>query len=301
MVASHLLIAFAWCTLAGLLMSMGAGGGGILVGIGQISFLGVGDPNMVKVVNQVLELVSRMVSVPMYHRQRRLVWSLAVAYGFGAPIGAVLGAWLSKSYLSNMSVYRPVFGVLMGFVASRMLYEAWSRSALAHAGRRRAREATERVSRQLRGAGGAQSRVAAQARTVKFERHRVRVRFAGDDFEFRPASAAIGGLCIAFVGSTLGVGGGFLVTPFMSSVLLFPMYLVVGTSLVALMLPLAASVATYLALRVVVDWSLLSVEIPAVLLGSLLGPMISRYLNERALKTFVALVLLGIGAYYAVA
>lgn len=33
-----------------------------------------------------------------------------------------------------------------------------------------------------------------------------------------------------------GDGGSFLVTPFLASVLLFPMYLAVGTSLVALML-----------------------------------------------------------------
>lgn len=41
-------------------------------------------------------------------------------------------------------------------------------------------------------------------------------------------------------------GGGFLVAPFMASILLFPMFFVVGTALVALMIPLMASVSTYL-------------------------------------------------------
>jgi uncharacterized protein len=297
----HLLIAFAWCTLAGFLMSMGAGGGGILVGIGQISLLGVGDPNMVKVVNQILELVSRTVSVPMYYRQKRLVWSLAITYGIGAPVGAVVGSWFSKSYLSDMSVYRAAFGVLTAVVAARVLYEGWAKSALAHTGRRRAHEVSQRILQQLRGTSNAAPEAMTQAHTTQVSWRRVSVRFGGEDFEFSPWSAAAGGFCIALVGSTLGVGGGFLVTPFMASILLFPMYLVIGTGLVALMVPLVVSVLSYLIMHVAVDWSLLGIEVPAVLLGSLLGPLVNRRLNERALKTFVALVLLSIGLYYVIA
>ena len=32
--------------------------------------------------------------------------------------------------------------------------------------------------------------------------------------------------------------------------------------------------------------------------GSFLGPALNRYMNEKATKTFVAVVLLGIGLYY---
>lgn len=295
---SHLLLAFGWCTLAGFLMSMGAGGGGILVGIGHISILGVGDPNTIKVVNQVLELSSRVISVPLYHRQHRLVWSLALIYGIGAPVGAVAGSWVSKSYLSNMSVYRTAFGVLVAFVAARVLYEGWAKSALMHAGRRRARETSERVLQRVRASGSAGPAPDDRPRTMHWSLTHARVRFAGEDFDFNPWTAAAGGFGIAFLGSAFGVGGGFLVTPFMASILLFPMYLVVGTSLVALMIPLTASVLTYLALRVHVDWSLVATEVPGILVGSVLGPVLNRYFNEKALKTFVAIVLLGIGLYY---
>jgi uncharacterized membrane protein YfcA len=78
------------------------------------------------------------------------------------------------------------------------------------------------------------------------------------------------------------------------------MYLVIGTSLVALMIPLTISVLTYLALEVGVDWKLVAVEVPGVLAGAFLGPLFNRYMNERALKTFVAAVLLAIGLYYLV-
>ncbi len=295
---SHLLLAFGWCTLAGFLMSMGGGGGGILIGVGHISILGVADPNMIKVVNQIMEFSSRLVSVPLYQRQGRVVWSLALSFGVGAPIGAILGAYVSKAYLADMHEYRAVFGLLVTFVAARVLYEGWAKAALKNLGLRRAREASERMHTRVRGSGTTRLALEDHAQTVVLTPGVAAIRFGGERFEFRPLAAAAGGFAISFIGSLVGVGGGFLVTPFMSSILLFPMYLVVGTSLVALMIPLAVSVATYLALRVHVDWALVATEIPGILLGSFLGPVLNSYFNEKALKTFVAVVLLGIGVYY---
>ena len=267
-------LAFGWCVVAGFLMSSGAGGGGILAGIGHLSILGIGDPNMIKVVNQILEFSSRIVSVPLYYRQRRLVWSLAAAFGLGAPLGAIAGSWFSKSYLSDIAVYRAVFGLIVAGVGGRVLWEGW-------------RQAVRR-----------QPAVLEHPRTVTYGWGLFRVRFGTEHFDFNPWSAALGGFAISFVGSMLGVGGGFLVTPFMASVLLLPMYLAVGTGLVALMIPLTVSVLTYLALQVDVDWKLVAVEVPGVLAGSFLGPALNRYLNEKALRMFVAVVLLVIGVYY---
>ncbi len=269
-------LAFGWCVLAGFIMSMGAGGGGILAGIGHISLLGMGDPNAIKVVNQILEFSSRIVSVPLYHRQKRLVWSLALSFGIGAPIGAVAGSWCSKNFLSDMALYRPAFGVLVVLVAARVLYEGWVRKA------------------NRTGPRGGQH----APRAVRLGWREIELSFGGEHFRFDPMAAALGGFVISFVGSALGVGGGFLVTPFMATMLLFPMYLVVGTGLVALMIPLTVSVLTYMALHVGVDWRLVAVEVPGILAGSFLGPLLNRHMNEKALKTFVAVVLLAIGIYY---
>jgi uncharacterized protein len=271
---ANLYLAFAWCVLCGFMMSMGAGGGGILAGVGHISILGIGDPNTIKVLNQMLEFTSRLVSVPLYHRQQRLVWSLALTFGVGAPLGAVAGSWVSKNHLADMALYRAVFGALIVLVAARTLWEA-------------------RVKR-------ARTQAVDEPRTVAYGWRAFRVRFGGEHFDFNPWSSALGGFGISFVGSLLGVGGGFLVTPFMASVLLFPMYLVIGTSLVALMIPLTVSVLTYLALDVAMDWKLVAVEVPAVLLGASIGPALNRYMNERALKIFVAVVLVAIGVYYVI-
>lgn len=258
------------------MMAMGAGGGGILAGVGHMSVLGLTDANMVKVVNQLLELTSRAVALPLYCRQRRLVPSLALCFGFGAPIGAIAGSWLSQRHLADMGTYRPLFGIVVGLVALRVLYEGLRASPPA--------------------GPAAQP---GEPRTVHWSWTRVRVAFAGRHVDFHPGVAAAGGFAVSFAGSMMGVAGGFLATPFMASVLLFPMQLVLGTSLVALVLPLMASVVTYLALDVRVDWWLVMVEVPGIALGSLAAPLLNRRVNERALKIFVALVLLALGAHYA--
>ena len=288
-------LAFGWCMVAGFLMSMGAGGGGILVGIGHLSVLGIADPNMIKAVNQMMEFTSRILTVPLYYRQQRLVWSLAAAFGIGSPIGAIAGSWFSKAYLSDIAVYRAVFGVLVALVAARVLYEAYSKKSNVHAGLRKAREASDRAA-----AAARQGKVSAEfrPRTTRFSLREAVVSFAGGDFTYSPMTAMVGGFCISFVGSMVGVGGGFLVTPFMATILLLPMYLVIGTGLVALMIPLTASVLTYMALDVTIDWRLVAFEVPGILAGSLIGPMLNKRMNEKALKSFVALTLLVIGVYY---
>ena len=271
-------LAFLWSVLAGFMMAMGAGGGGILAGVGHMLVLGITDVNMIKVVNQILEFTSRVVALPLYQRQRRLVGSLALCFGLGAPLGAIAGSWLSASHLADMASYRPLFGVLIVMVALRTLYEGW-----------RAPSVTVPATEQ------------GVPRTVSFGWVSVRVELAGRTIEFSPALAATGGFVVSFIGSMMGVAGGFLATPFMASVLLFPLYLVVGTSLLALVLPLIVSVLTYLALEVRVDWWLVAVEVPGIALGSVLAPLLNRRMNERTLKTFIAIILLALGVHYALA
>ena len=289
-------LAFGWSVIAGFVMAMGGGGGGILAGIGHISILGIGDPNMIKAVNQILEFISRIFSVPIYQRQKRIVWPLALAFGIGAPFGAVAGSWFSKHYLADMALYRPVFGGLVALVAAWVLYEAWTGSPSRAA--RKAEAASERV-RKAQIAIDSDSALAGHApRTVSVAWNKVRIAVAGDEFDFKPLGVAAGAFGISFLGASVGVGGGFLVTPFMALVLLFPMHLVVGTALVALMIPLLVSVLAYIAMHVRIDWWLVGIEGSGIVIGSLLGPMLNRYMNERLLKLYVAIVLFAVGLYY---
>ena len=290
-------LAFSWSILAGFIMAMGGGGGGILAGIGHISILGIGDPNMIKAVNQLLELISRFFSVPIYHRQKRIVWPLAVAFGIGAPFGAVAGSWFSKSYLHDMTLYRPVFGILVVLVATRVLYEillkAPSRSTKAGKAQLASDKARQAHIKHLNG-----KTVATKPKTVSLGWQKIRIFFSDEEFDFNPVIVATSAFGISFLGASIGVGGGFLVTPFMASFLLFPMYLVAGTGLVALMVPLTASVIAYITMNVQMDWVLVGIEGAGIIIGSSIAPILNRYVNEKTLKLYVSIILFGIGFYY---
>ncbi len=289
------LIAFTWSVFAGFLMAMGTGGGGVIAGIGHISLLGIGDPNMIKVVNQLLEITSRIVSVPLYLKQNRVIWPLAVSYGVGAPPGAIAGSWMSTLYLADVSTYRFLFGVLVILIAVRMLYEVTFRRRRRDAGLQGTFEVADRIRHESANGSGAESTAPHLSRVGML---RAEVVCGSEFFEFNPLAAAAGGFGIAFVGSMLGVGGGFLVVPFMASILLFPMFFVAGTALIALLLPLVVSVATYLLLNVSVDWSLVFVEVPGVAIGSMFGPLVNRRIKERDMRIFASTVLICIGIYY---
>ena len=291
------LVAFIWSVFAGFLMAMGAGGGGVLAGIGHISVLGIGDPNVIKVVNQLLEVTSRLVSVPLYLKQKRIVWPLAISFGVGAPLGAISGSWLSKLYLADMSTYRFMFGILAFAVAVRTFYEAAVNPQRRSSRLQKAYTVSDRIQRGHARGSTPDSNV---PHTVQMTILCISIRCGTESFEFNPLAAAAGGFAISFIGSMLGVGGGFLVTPFMASILLFPLFFVSGTALVALALPLLVSVATYLLLNVNVDWLLIFVEIPGIVVGSIIGPLVNRRINERYLRLFVAAVLFCIGVYYLV-
>ena len=291
-------LAFSWSIFAGFLMAMGAGGGGILAGIGHISILGIADANMIKVVNQLLELTSRFFSVPIYFKQKRLIWPLALSFGIGAPIGAVAGSWASSTYLGSINDYKIAFGILVILVAGRTLYESL-------------KPIKKKGSTDLAGVtsvrGVHSSRLSDSKNlhpmcralgVTSFRLLRIEVQIGNDRFHFNPLVSILGGFSISFVGAMLGVGGGFLVTPFLASVLIIPMFFAVGTALVALMIPLTASVITYLYLNTYIEWTLVAIEIPGIAIGSVLGPLANRRINERSLKLFVAAVLLAIGVYY---
>ena len=291
-------VVFAWAALAGLVMSMGAGGGGVLAGIGHMSILGIGDANVIKASNLMLELAGRLVSTPLYHRQDRLVWPLAGAFGVGATFGAIAGAWVSKHHLSDLAIYRPVFGLVVMLVALRMLYEVWLPPAPSP---RRGMDRDAQASRGLReveAAATTSGTSEGSPRTIGCTLRKVRIGYAGREFVFKPPLVAGGAFAIAFVCALVGVGGGFLVMPFMASVLRLPVYLVAGTGLVALMIPLAAGTISYMVMQVSMDWRLLAVEVPGVMLGSALGPYLNRFMSERALRLYASVVLIGFGGYY---
>lgn len=286
-------VPFLWAMFVGYVFSTIGAAGGILAGVGHISVMGIQSANNVKPMNQVLTLVSPFFSVPTYLKQKRLVIQLGILLGIGSIAGSLLGSWFSTNYLKTMESYKPIFGAITLFVAFRALYETTERY-------RRHKQALSAASARFEQAARAAQRGEATegVRTVEMSPSRVRISFFGEEFGFNPIWPVVAGVFIFFISALLGVGGGFLLVPFMASILGMPMFIVAGTSLFSILIGSLVSIGNYLSLGSKLDVPLLTIEIAGLIIGSLAGPILSKYYKEKWLRMFLGLILLYVGIGY---
>ncbi|HED18867.1 MAG TPA: sulfite exporter TauE/SafE family protein [Gammaproteobacteria bacterium] len=281
-----------WGILVGLVFSTVGAAGGILASVGLISILGIQDPNLVKPTAQVLTLVTPIIAVPHYYRQCRVVVSLALLFGAGGIFGALVGSSLSVSYLADLKTFKPVFGA---FVLLISLQLAWYLLRTGSGGV----TASDRAAAAFEGlvhSGGETCSIGVRHRHWSIRR--IVFEFGGEQFSFSPWLPLVAGAGIAVVASAFGVGGGFLLVPFMTAIMGLPMFIVAATAALAVAVSSTASVANYIRLGVELDLPLLGFMLAGTVAGAWLGPVLSRHLHETWLKGVLIVVLLVIGLRY---
>lgn len=128
----------------------------------------------------------------------------------------------------------------------------------------------------------------------------MKVEFWGQEFKVNMVIGCIGGFLIAVTASMFGFGGGPFMVPLMTVILGLPMYIVVGSSLLAIFFNTAMATG-----RVVsfgnTDFLLFAFMAVGAIIGGTLGPQIAKRLNPLWVKrvavvglTILALMLLGV-------
>lgn len=290
------LIPFFWALFVGLVFSTVGAAGGILAGVGHMTIFGIADANMIKPMNQLLVIVSPLIAVPAYWRQQRVVFGLGLLLGLGSIFGSIFGSWYSKNYLPAMHQYQPLFGLLVLFISLRLFYETTRRFQERN---KKIRESSRAFEAKIRGLTGQRRNSSADGMLeTTCSLCKLKIIFLGHEFSFNPVWPVVSGFVISVISSALGVGGGFLLVPYMASWLGLPMFIVAGTSALGVFVASVTSVGSYLYLGVKVDWTLALLELSGVVVGSLLGPWVSRYMKERFLRLLLAAVLLYIAVGY---
>lgn len=128
----------------------------------------------------------------------------------------------------------------------------------------------------------------------------MKIEFWGQEFKANMIVGCTGGFLIAVVSSMFGFGGGPFMVPLMTVIMGLPMYVVVGSSLLAIFFN--TSMATS---RVIgfgnVDFLLFAIMAAGAIIGGNLGPQIAKRLNPLWLRrvavvglSILALMLLGV-------
>jgi len=281
-----------WGIFVGFVFSTVGAAGGILASVGLITVLNVQNPNLVKPMAQMLTLVTPLVAVPIYYKQCRLVISLALILGAGGIIGAFIGSTLSVSHLSDMRIFKPVFAVLVLLISGQIAWQIFHRrqhnSIQAEHAALNFEHAIEQHSDPC---------------SIGVQHHhwsitKIQFSFGKEDFYYNPWLPFFVGMGIAVFSSALGVGGGFLLVPFMSIVMRLPMFIVAATSALAIAIHSITSISNYVRLGIELDLPLLAFLLAGTAIGSFIGPYVSKYLHEIWLREILCLLLVIIGLHY---
>lgn len=307
----NLILAFVWAVWVGWIFSTVGAFGGVMAGVGHITVFGLGNygksfgkgatlnkmvTDSIRVSNQFLVGTSALISSWNYYKMGRLVLPLAIALA----IGSIAGSWLIPALTAgkiSFSQYQGWFGV---FVLGLGMFLFYQTTPAGSKSQKKAKEAAKAFQDSVRKQKeGGQVDLAAQGvKVVSFNPTKVVFTFFGVEFSFNPILPILGGFVIAAVAAFLGVGGGFLLVPYLTSVAGLPMYLVAGTSALAVLIGMITSILSYLTQGALVDWSLVGLEIVGIVIGSVIGPKTSKYIPDRWLKIIFIILAFYVGLRY---
>ena len=121
------------------------------------------------------------------------------------------------------------------------------------------------------------------------------VAFWGQEFKVNMVVGCIGGFLIAVLSSMFGFGGGPFMVPLMTVVLRLPMYLVVGSSLLAIFFSTTVSSMRHYQFGNF-DLLFFLAMFPAAILGGYIAPQIAKRVSPTVVKRVacVGLILLAL-------
>jgi uncharacterized membrane protein YfcA len=286
----------------------------------------------IRVSNQWLVGLSALISSTNYYKMGRLV----VPLGMCLAIGGVGGSWLIPDLTAgkiNLKSYIGYFGLIVLLLGVMLLRETTS-SGMAK--KKKAKEAAEAFEKKKKEKGAetegvkvvegswglmglALAVVVASALWVNlvgnpkwvayvlalagwgitFFVGTIKFTFFGVEFSFKAFVPMLGGIFIAAIAAFLGIGGGFLFVPFLTSVAGLPMFLVAGTSALVVLVGMIVSIFTYMVGKnVPISWSLIGVELIGIFVGSMIGPRTSKYIPDIWLKRLFILLAFYVGIRY---
>ena len=303
----NLILGFLWAIWVGWIFSTVGAFGGIMAGVGHITIFGLADyaksfkktnvalnkflTDTIRVSNMFLVGLSGAVSSWNYWKMKRIVAPLAIAMAIGAVGGAVGIAELTAGKVSLKS-YIGYFGLAVFAVAGFMWYGT---TAKARAKNKAAKEAAKRFQENAQKEGATNEGV----KLVKFSLNECIFSFLGVEFKFNPILAGLGGLTIAIIAVFLGIGGGFLLVPFMTDIVKLPMFIVAGTSAFIVLIKMIVGIFTYIVLKgATVYWPLIGAELVGIFLGSMIGPRTQKYIPDIWLKRLFVILAIYVGLRY---
>jgi uncharacterized protein len=303
-----------WGIWVGWIFSSVGAFGGIMAGVGHITVFGLADygktfkqtsptlnkllTDSIRVSNQYLVGLSAFISSLTYYRMGRLVLPLGLCLAIGGILGAYLIPVLTAGKI-NLSMYIGYFGLVVFAVAFVLFYETTPAGQAKKKAAKAAAKAFEDVNIRKCAVDEGGAHAACGVQVTSWGLSKIVFTFYGVEFSFNPLWPLLGGFVIAAISAFIGVGGGFLYVPFLTSVAGLPMFIVAGTSALAVLVSMITSIFTFMFIKSVpVDFVMIGTELVGIAIGSYLGPVTSKSIPEVWLKRLFVILAVYVGIKY---
>jgi uncharacterized membrane protein YfcA len=301
-----------WGVWVGWIFSSVGAFGGIMSGVGHITVFGLADygrsfkqtspvlnkliTDSIRTSNQYLVGLSALISSFTYWRMGRLVLPLGLCLAIGGIAAGYLVPLLTVGKLS-VGTYLGFFGLIVFAVAFVLFYETTEKGQAKRKAAKAAAKAFEDA--HIKKHTTATAEHLEGVKVTQWSLSRVAFTFYGQEFSFNPIWPLLGGFVINGISALIGVGGGFLYVPFLTSAAGLPMFIVAGTSALAVLVGMVVNIFNMMVVQQVpVDFIMIATELIGIAIGSVLGPVTSKKIPEIWLKRLFVLLAVYVGLRY---
>ena len=250
-----------------------------------VSVLGFNSP-AVSPTNLLYNVVAIPSGVYRFHREKRMLWSMAWATGIGTLPGLVLGAIIRLKYLPDPRSFKLFAGLVLLYLGGKLVQDLM------------------RKRRNGNNAGGNGDRSITR-QTLGLSRFAY--DYEGETYSVKTWPIIVISFVVGIVGGIYGIGGGAILSPYFVAIYQLPVHSIAGAMLLGTFLTSVVGVIVYIVISpflmpegavVMPDWYLgLSFGIGGML-GVYAGARLQRFVPARLIKIVLVVALLSIAARY---
>jgi hypothetical protein len=247
-----------------------------------VSVLGYNTPG-VSPTNLLYNVVAIPSGVWRFHREGRMLWSMAWATGIGTLPGLVIGAVIRLKYLPDPRAFKLFAGLVLLYLGAKLIQDLL----------RKAKPAV----------GNGDRRIGKQNFGLKLFTY----DYENETFTVTTWPIILISFVVGIVGGIYGIGGGAILSPYFVAIYQLPVHSIAGAMLLGTFLTSVVGVMVYIVISplimpdqavVMPDWFLgLSFGIGGAL-GVYVGARLQKFVPPRLIKLVLVIALISIAARY---